>query len=32
MKLFRKVIFWCHLVAGVAAGLVILLMCVTAAK
>ena len=29
MKLFRKVIFWCHLVAGVAAGLVILLMCVT---
>ena len=29
MKLFRKVIFWCHLVAGVAAGLVILVMCVT---
>ncbi|HJU56235.1 MAG TPA: PepSY-associated TM helix domain-containing protein, partial [Pyrinomonadaceae bacterium] len=29
MKLFRKVIFWCHLVAGVAAGLIILMMCVT---
>ncbi|HYG82642.1 MAG TPA: PepSY-associated TM helix domain-containing protein [Pyrinomonadaceae bacterium] len=29
MKLFRKVIFWCHLVAGVAAGLVILTMSVT---
>jgi uncharacterized iron-regulated membrane protein len=29
MKLFRKVIFWCHLVAGVAAGLVILVMSVT---
>lgn len=29
MKLFRKVIFWCHLVAGVAAGLIILTMCVT---
>jgi uncharacterized iron-regulated membrane protein len=29
MKLFRKIIFWCHLVAGVAAGLVILMMSVT---
>ncbi len=29
MKLLRKVIFWCHLVAGVAAGLVILVMSVT---
>ncbi|HWT03349.1 MAG TPA: PepSY-associated TM helix domain-containing protein [Pyrinomonadaceae bacterium] len=29
MKLFRKVIFWCHLAAGVAAGLVILIMSVT---
>lgn len=29
MKLFRKVIFWCHLVAGVTAGLVILMMSVT---
>lgn len=29
MKLFRKVIFWCHLVAGVTAGLIILTMCVT---
>ncbi|MET0648186.1 MAG: PepSY-associated TM helix domain-containing protein [Pyrinomonadaceae bacterium] len=29
MKLFRKVIFWCHLVAGVFAGIVILIMSVT---
>lgn len=29
MKLFRKIIFWCHLVAGVAAGIVILIMSVT---
>ncbi len=29
MKLFRKVIFWCHLVAGVFAGLVIFIMSVT---
>jgi uncharacterized iron-regulated membrane protein len=31
MKLFRKAIFWCHLVAGVLAGLVILIMSVTGA-
>ena len=29
MKLFRKVIFWCHLAAGVAAGIVVLIMSVT---
>ncbi len=29
MKQIRKVIFWCHLVAGVLAGLVILIMSVT---
>ncbi len=29
MKLFRKVIFWCHLVAGVFAGVVVLVMSVT---
>lgn len=29
MKLFRKILFWCHLVAGVFAGLVILIMSVT---
>lgn len=29
MKLFRKIVFWCHLVAGVAAGVVILIMSVT---
>jgi uncharacterized iron-regulated membrane protein len=29
MKLFRKVIFWCHLAAGVTAGLVVLMMSVT---
>lgn len=29
MKLFRKILFWCHLAAGVAAGIVILIMSVT---
>jgi uncharacterized iron-regulated membrane protein len=29
MKTFRKIIFWCHLVAGVTAGIVILIMSVT---
>jgi uncharacterized iron-regulated membrane protein len=29
MKRFRKIIFWCHLTAGVLAGLIILLMSVT---
>lgn len=29
MKQFRKVIFWCHLVTGVLAGIVILIMSVT---
>lgn len=29
MKQFRKIIFWCHLVAGVTAGIVILIMSVT---
>jgi uncharacterized iron-regulated membrane protein len=29
MNLFRKVIFWCHLVAGVSAGIVVLIMSVT---
>lgn len=29
MKLFRKIIFWCHLAAGVSAGIVILIMSVT---
>ena len=29
MKLFRKVIFWCHLTMGVIGGLIILTMCVT---
>jgi uncharacterized iron-regulated membrane protein len=29
MKLFRKVLFWCHLTVGVTAGLVILIMSVT---
>src|SRR5215212_303454 len=29
MKQFRKVIFWCHLAAGVTAGIVILIMSVT---
>lgn len=29
MKLFRKVIFWCHLIAGVLGGVVILIMSVT---
>ncbi|HST23941.1 MAG TPA: PepSY-associated TM helix domain-containing protein, partial [Blastocatellia bacterium] len=31
MKRFRKVFFWCHLTAGVIAGLVILIMSVTGA-
>ena len=29
MKLFRKIIFWCHLVIGVIAGIIILVMSVT---
>lgn len=29
MKTFRKVLFWCHLVAGLTAGLIVLLMSVT---
>src|SRR5215210_8478785 len=29
MKLFRKIMFWSHLAAGVAAGVVILIMSVT---
>src|SRR5262252_5658920 len=29
MKLFRKVLFWCHLTVGFIAGLVILIMSVT---
>src|SRR5262245_39009876 len=29
MKLFRKVLFWCHLTVGVIAGLVILVMSAT---
>jgi uncharacterized iron-regulated membrane protein len=29
MKTFRKILFWCHLAAGVTAGVVILLMSVT---
>src|SRR2546426_3354155 len=29
MKLFRKVLFWCHLTVGVIAGLVILIMSAT---
>jgi len=29
MKKLRKIIFWCHLPVGVAAGVVILIMCVT---
>src|SRR3712207_4340283 len=29
MQLFRKFIFWCHLAAGVTAGVVILIMSVT---
>ncbi len=31
MKTFRTVLFWCHLVAGVTAGLVILMMSITGA-
>src|SRR5690242_7247414 len=29
--MFRTVLFWCHLAAGVIAGVVILIMCVTGA-
>jgi len=29
MKLFRKLLFWCHLVTGVIAGIVVLIMSVT---
>ena len=29
MKTFRKILFWCHLSAGVVAGLIVLLMSVT---
>jgi uncharacterized iron-regulated membrane protein len=29
MKLFRKVLFWCHLITGVLAGLVVLIMSVS---
>ena len=29
MKLFRKIIFWCHLLCGVIAGVIILTMSVT---
>src|SRR5262249_57003610 len=29
MNLFRKVLFWCHLTAGVIAGVVVLIMSVT---
>ena len=29
MKSFRKLLFWCHLTAGVTAGIVILIMSVT---
>lgn len=29
MKRLRKIIFWCHLPVGIAAGVVILIMCVT---
>ncbi len=31
MKIFRKVIFWLHLIAGVLGGIVIFIMCVTGA-
>ncbi len=31
MKLFRKIIFWCHLAIGVIAGIIILVMSVTGA-
>lgn len=29
MKIFRKILFWCHLVAGVTAGLIVFLMSIT---
>lgn len=31
MKWFRKIIFWMHLIAGISAGIVIFIMCVTGA-
>lgn len=31
MKMFRKILFWLHLIAGVIAGIVIFIMCVTGA-
>ncbi len=31
MKIFRKTIFWLHLAAGLTAGIVIFIMCVTGA-
>ena len=31
MKRFRKIIFWCHLTAGTAAGLIIFIMSITGA-
>lgn len=29
MKLFRKILFWCHLIVGVVAGIIVLIMSVT---
>lgn len=29
MKLFRKILFWCHLIIGVTAGIIVLIMSVT---
>ncbi|NOT60212.1 MAG: PepSY domain-containing protein [Acidobacteria bacterium] len=29
MKIFRKILFWCHLIAGVVAGLIVFVMSVT---
>ena len=31
MKIFRKIIFWLHLISGVLAGIFIFVMCVTGA-
>ncbi len=31
MKTFRKLLFWLHLISGLAAGIVIFIMCVTGA-
>lgn len=31
MKLFRKIIFWLHLIAGILGGIIIFIMCVTGA-